>query len=174
MLNLRTAVPALALSILVLAGVVACATGTPEAAAPPPATSDREQGLKFAQCMRDHGVDMPDPGTEGVVTGPGSGALPSPGASAPTLTTGDDSAFEACRKFLPNGGEVRKPTAAEREQMVRYAACMREQGIDYPDPGPDGAAPVAGVPVGDTAAMQRMEAAARACEAQAGSTAPAK
>ncbi|WP_460493385.1 hypothetical protein [Dactylosporangium cerinum] len=67
--------------------------------------------------------------------------------------------------------EARKPTAAELEQQVRYAQCMRAHGIDYPDPSADGMQQLPGIPMDDTAAMQRFEEAARACDA-ASSPAP--
>ena len=35
------------------------------ATTPPPSLSPQEKALKFAQCMREHGVDMPDPDPAG-------------------------------------------------------------------------------------------------------------
>src|SRR5919109_1855174 len=44
-------------------GVLSLATAAPSDAAATPAASidPRDAALAFAQCMRDHGVDMPDP-----------------------------------------------------------------------------------------------------------------
>jgi hypothetical protein len=166
MSKFRTFALLLAVSTLLLAGVSACGRSDGGSST---TGSDREQELKFAQCMREHGVDMPDPGVGGLVTGDGPTADESGAATA--IDTGDGSAFEACRKFLPNGGEPSKPTAAELEQMIRYAQCMREHGIDMPDPGADGVLPALEIQADDDA--QRYEAAARACDA-ATSPAPTK
>jgi hypothetical protein len=92
----------------------------------------REAALKFAKCMREHGVDMPDPkpGEGGRITlgGPGMGPEDQPKMEA---------AQKACQKFLES---VRPPEmSAEQEQefkerSLKYARCMREHGIDMPDP----------------------------------------
>ncbi|MEV4517488.1 hypothetical protein AB0K00_52095 [Dactylosporangium sp. NPDC049525] len=175
MMKLKILVPALALAAVLLTGAgVWLVVGGPGGGKADPGASagtDQEQALKFAQCMRDNGVDMPDPGDGNIVTGAGGdGSGPIGGADAVDLDA-DGAAFEACRKFLPNGGEMRKPTAAELEQQVRYAQCMRAHGIDYPDPTADGIQQLPGIPVDDPGAMQRFDDAARACDA-ANSPAP--
>ena len=92
----------------------------------------REAALKFAKCMREHGVDMPDPkpGEGGRITlgGPGMGPEDQPKMEA---------AQKACQKILES---VRPPEmSAEKEQefkeqALKFARCMREHGIDMPDP----------------------------------------
>ncbi|MFC5008184.1 hypothetical protein ACFPIJ_61520 [Dactylosporangium cerinum] len=172
MTKLKVLVPVLALAAVLLTGAGVWFVAARPGGAPASAGSDQEQALKFAQCMRDNGVDMPDPGAGGIVTGGGGGDSQGPAGAAEVLDLGaDGAAFEACRRFLPNGGEARKPTAAELEQQVRYAQCMRAHGIDYPDPSADGMQQLPGIPMDDTAAMQRFEEAARACDA-ASSPAP--
>jgi hypothetical protein len=64
-------------TVLALVGAAACARssaspgvatagGKGSASAHPTASVDpQEQAREFAQCMRDHGVDMPDPDTDG-------------------------------------------------------------------------------------------------------------
>jgi len=167
MTKFKLSASVLAVSVLLLSGAVACSADKPTASATASSGSDHDQALKFAKCMREHGVDMPDPGSDGSVTGVGTGtdAPGSLGGSAPAvdLTAGNNGAWDACRKFLPNGGEVRKLTAAEREEAVRYAQCMRAHGVDYPDPSADGVDQGAPVEIGDEAATQRFEAAGRAC-----------
>jgi hypothetical protein len=39
---------------------------------------------------------------------------------------------------MPNGGEVRQPSAEDLALLRAFAKCMREQGLDYPDPVVDG------------------------------------
>jgi hypothetical protein len=45
-----------------------------------------------------------------------------------------DAASEACRKLLPNGGEMKPIDPAQMDKMRKDAKCMREHGIDMPDP----------------------------------------
>jgi hypothetical protein len=105
----------------------------PAASATPTAPAgDREEQLRqFAGCMREHGVDVPDPepGLGGVGGMAGGGALNDPDFQA---------AFAACRTKLPNGGEPPKLNADQLERYREFAGCMREQGVDMPDPDPDG------------------------------------
>ncbi len=96
--------------------------------------ADREEQLRdFAQCMRDHGVDLPDPQ-------PGTGV--SGLAPWAEVLSGDDptvqAAFEACQSRLPNGGEPPQLNPEQLEVYRNFAGCMRENGIDLPDPAADG------------------------------------
>ena len=91
----------------------------------------QEQGHQFAQCMRDHGVQLEDPA-------PGNGISLDQltGASSDATTR---AALDACRQYLPNGGEPPKISAEDLAQGRKYAKCMRENGMpDFPDPDPDG------------------------------------
>ena len=57
----------------------------------------QEQALKYAQCMRAHGLpDFPDPDAQGRLRGTGHEQQGDPRYRA---------AFEACRSKLPGGGE---------------------------------------------------------------------
>jgi hypothetical protein len=86
----------------------------------------REAAVEFAECMRRNGVDMPDP-QGGRLTLRGQ-----PGDEA-TLQR----AQEACRKHMEG---VQPPEMSEeqqrefRERALAHAECMREHGIDMPDP----------------------------------------
>jgi hypothetical protein len=90
----------------------------------------REAALEFAECMREQGVDMPDPSRDGGIilrAGPESGNDPA------TV----ERAQKACRKHLE---DVRPPELSDedqrelRERALDFARCMREHGIDVPDP----------------------------------------
>jgi hypothetical protein len=91
----------------------------------------REAALDYAECMRRNGVDMPDPspGQGGRITFRG----PGPGGDTPAFERAD----EKCRKHLE---DARPPELSEeeqrefRERALRHAQCMREHGIDMPDP----------------------------------------
>jgi hypothetical protein len=95
------------------------------------ASADPDQGRKFAQCMRDNGVpDFPDPGPDGQMLGEDFDRKKL--ASEAGLK-----AYQACRDLSPNGGERTELDPAQQEQLREWAACMRENGIDMPDPNPN-------------------------------------
>jgi len=133
MANYRFALLTLPLAAASIA-VGACG-GDPDATA---GTGDeraeaREAMLDFAKCMREHGVDMPDPqpGERGGIRIGG----PDVDTAAEKATM--NKAEEACRKILER---VRPPELSPeqeqkfKERALRFARCMREQGIDMPDP----------------------------------------
>jgi hypothetical protein len=89
-------------------------------------------GRKFSSCMRSHGIpSFPDPNGQGEIAvsgGPGSDLDP----SSPKF----QSAQQACRKLLPNGGRASPAqVAAAQKKALEFSACMRKHGLpDYPDP----------------------------------------
>jgi hypothetical protein len=106
-----------------------------EASAEPSASLDPEAArLAFAECMRDQGVDMPDPET---ASGPGGGAF--------AFGTRDgnpeefEEALDACDHFLEQAAGERTEIDPEmQDRMLEFASCMREHGINMPDPNTDG------------------------------------
>jgi hypothetical protein len=90
----------------------------------------REAALKFAKCMRAHGVDMPDPT-------PGGGIRIGGPDMSPQDQQKMEDAQKACQKILE---KVRPPEMSEedqqkfKDQALKFARCMREHGIDMPDP----------------------------------------
>jgi hypothetical protein len=98
-----------------------------------------EKMRRFASCMREHGIDMPDPevDSEGRVRMQIGGG-PNEGGTPP-----DREKFEAarkeCQQYLPNGGEPPKMDPEQVEQARQFARCMRENGVpNFPDPQADG------------------------------------
>ncbi|MEV6410542.1 hypothetical protein [Kribbella sp. NPDC051718] len=86
-----------------------------------------EKGVKFAQCMREHGINVPDPE-------PGKGPMikldPSDGTREDM-----DKAMEACKEFSPQRETGPDPQLEENGR--KFAACMRENGVEkFPDPKP--------------------------------------
>lgn len=111
-------------------GVASANGGTSSATPTPSASGDRQEQLRqFAQCMRDHGVDLPDPDPNG-----GPGMLQNLRTNDPAF----QSAFTACQSTLPNGGQPPKLNPEQVEQYRVFAQCMRDHGVDVPDPEPDG------------------------------------
>jgi hypothetical protein len=92
------------------------------------------QAIKFAACMRKHGVpDFPDPRTS--ATGNVTLVVPdSPKAKA---------AQQTCRRLLPGEGAAPASEQAQRlASLLKYAQCMRKHGVtDYPDPDNQGEFP---------------------------------
>jgi hypothetical protein len=98
--------------------------------------ADREQALlDYAECMRDHGVDMPDPETSsdgggGIAIDQGSGVDP----ESDEFQEADD----ACQPILEDAmGDIEldpEQQAEMQEQLLEYAQCMRDHGIDMQDP----------------------------------------
>ncbi|GAA0560469.1 hypothetical protein [Actinomadura livida] len=158
----RQTLAALGLVPVLALGLPACGDGRGSAAAAG-AAGDQEKMREFAQCMRDNGVDMPDPSDDGRVTirksgGPGRGGGPG----------GDDeiaAAQEKCRHLMPNGGKPPKMKPEDVAKLRAYAKCMREHGIaDFPDPNPDGGMLTRAEPGGGTEPGSReFEAAHKAC-----------
>ncbi|MEU0566639.1 hypothetical protein ABZ297_14770 [Nonomuraea sp. NPDC005983] len=112
-------------------GIASAGGGTAKpTASASPSLDPQEARLKFAQCMREHGVDMPDPDSSGRVTIKGKKGDPDP-----------SKAMQACQHFMKDavGNKMGGPMdPAQRDRMVKFAACMREHGVDMPDPGPNG------------------------------------
>ena len=107
-------------------------------------------GLKFAACMRSHGVqNFPDP-----PTGSGGGlqiAQSQSNNSGPVTKVNGvavsspafQSAMEICNKDLPHGHPSAAQTEQAKQQALAFSRCMRAHGVtDFPDPqfvgGPDG------------------------------------
>jgi hypothetical protein len=106
--------------------------GVPASAGPSaPATDPDERALQFARCLRDHGLDAPDPGEGGPVK-----IRPGTTVDKKRLSA----AYEACRPFAPpDSPKARGLTPAEVDQVRQFAVCLRDNGVpDWPDPEPDG------------------------------------
>jgi hypothetical protein len=95
------------------------------------ATDRREAALEYAQCMRERGIDHPDPDANGLFR-----IEPEQGFDPQSATFRE--AQEACQKYLAEMGPPPKLSEEDRkkleEQTLAFARCMREQGIDMPDP----------------------------------------
>lgn len=113
--------------------------GEPTTGAEQPAADDRsdeDRMREFADCMRDHGVTVSQPEPK-VSPGGGSGG----GGIAIDAAPGEEEtikkAQEECRHLLPNGGQPPKLDAAQLDKLREQAKCLRENGLDVPDPDPN-------------------------------------
>jgi hypothetical protein len=99
-------------------------------------STNHEKAVKFAECMRNTGVSgFPDPNASGELTidavANGSGVNP----SSPAFKT----ALAVCKHLEPSGFLGSKRTPAQQSAGLRFAQCIRENGVsDFPDPLPNG------------------------------------
>lgn len=121
-----------------------------------------DQQLKFAKCMRENGVDVPDP-----KPGEDSRAVTIGGSGASQEKV--EKAMKTCQKSA--GIPAPKPISqAEKDKMIKLARCMRGHGVDMPDPKFDdrGAAGAAIQLPSSGAEKDKFEKANKACGAQFG------
>jgi hypothetical protein len=138
------------------------ADAEPDAATTTTEAVDPEEAmLEYAVCMREHGVDMPDPGS----SGDGSFVIGGSGGE------GDFEAFEEaaaeCDPILESAfGDFELTPEQETEfmdQQLAFAQCMRDQGVDWPDPDPSGEDAVISIELGDNGDPEAMNAAMEKC-----------
>jgi hypothetical protein len=90
----------------------------------------RDAALKFARCMRAHGVKVADPKIDR--GGAGNFRVGGPGISPQVMKRAD----AACRTYMEAAAP--KLSAAQRAEMrdqaVKFARCMRQHGVNLPDP----------------------------------------
>jgi hypothetical protein len=102
-----------------------------------------EGAVRYAQCMRQHGIQMSDPerGTNGGILmrsggpGQGGGKTNSLDPESPVFKNAD----RACGKYRvepDDGGHQPSPQeqAERNDALIGYARCMRGKGINFPDP----------------------------------------
>jgi hypothetical protein len=149
---------------LLLLGLAACGGGSGGSSGGASDTSSSEdpqdRAVKFAQCMRDHGVDMPDPETD------------DKGRVRLRVGVGEkvdkdklDAAMKACKKYNPigDGGRLNdlENDPEFQEAQLRWAQCMRDHGVDVPDPG---SGERRGLLVGKDQNSDKLQAAMDACD----------
>jgi hypothetical protein len=94
---------------------------------PATAANGHALGIRFAICMRHHGVpSFPDPEDPADVQ--------IPVRLAASASPAFKSAQQACQYLVPRGSSPRA-TARQKAVALRLAQCMREHGVpNYPDP----------------------------------------
>lgn len=136
----------IALAVVLLAAMGACTkpdgegvasaggqTGQNQADPSAPSDNPDERGRQFVQCMRDQGIDVPDP-EPGDRTG--KTALRFESGNVDKAKLGP--AMEVCGNYMPGGGEPVKFTPEQIEEQRQFAQCMRDNGVpQWPDPDPE-------------------------------------
>jgi hypothetical protein len=103
-------------------GGAAAATGASAAAS----LSPQDKALKFAQCMREHGIPMDDPDPNG-----GDVSIGGEGIDMAKM----QAAQQACKEYSPFGVGGPTPDPKMAENMRNFAQCMRDNGVpNFPDP----------------------------------------
>jgi hypothetical protein len=138
-MRIRVCAVFLALTPLFLAGACSSGSGDPDIASlggtatPQPTSSLNrfDQMVRYAQCLREQGLQVQDP--------TGSGDDANYPRFAPNQDKGkEDAAAETCKALRPPQA-TGSGTDAKNDLVRRLATCMRDHGVEnYPDPGPDG------------------------------------
>ncbi|MFI6287069.1 hypothetical protein ACIBCM_20355 [Streptomyces sp. NPDC051018] len=150
------ALPALALPALLFVALTGCGAsgGTDETAdAKSPSPKAAADGVAYAKCLREHGIDAADPGPDG-----GSNIKVPDGGEAKLKA-----AEAACKKYAPEDRDAPlDPNAHDKD--LKLARCLRANGLDVKDPQP-GKPLELGSKAGEEA---KVEKAQRACQKEAG------
>lgn len=99
-----------------------------------PDASEEELAFEFADCMRDEGVDWPDPvvaadGSIDLLGGTPLIDLPVEDAQAAAEVCGS---IIAGASFLPNGGQGLDTET--RDDLLEFTQCLRDNGVAVDDP----------------------------------------
>ncbi len=127
----RSPWPLVALATIALVGAGCGSSASPSSgtagssAAASSTLTAQEQGVKFAECIRAHGVgDFPDPDPKGDYD---YGVSVSPQVWKRATT--------ACKALQPPGTLSSKRTPKQQSASLRFAQCIRDNGVtDFPDP----------------------------------------
>ncbi|MGW6281079.1 hypothetical protein [Kribbella sp. NPDC055071] len=118
-----------------------------------PSLSQDEKAVKFTQCLRENGLNVPDPE-------PGKGPMLKFDKSSGVTQEQVQKAMEACQEYNPQGQG--QPNPQQEENGRKYAECMRKNGVEqFPDPKPDQQGIMIGPGVADDPDFQKAQG---ACE----------
>lgn len=119
--------------------------------------TEEERLLEFAQCMRDNGVDFPDPvveadGTIAFGLRPGRGAGPQDGEGLQDIGRDPNlpAARAACNEIIeglalgPGAQNFDELRIELMDRLLEFAQCMRDHGVDVADPDPSAFSPGGG------------------------------
>lgn len=140
-----------------------------------PDSSAADAAVAHSQCMRDHGVDWPDPE---YVDGewrvdPGDDI----DLESPAYKQAEAECAQVLDRAGPDDDAVDDPAdraqiEKDMERMLEFAECMRGEGIDFPDPQIDESGNIAG-PAGPLDGdWEAFDAAREICEDETGQSMP--
>jgi hypothetical protein len=114
------------------ASLAACGAGDPAGKPTSEATRQaeaRKAMLDYAKCMRANGIDMPDPQFDG-----GHVTQKGPRKVNEAAMRKADEACESIRDRVKPPELSDEEKAEFKQQALAHSRCMREHGVDLPDP----------------------------------------
>jgi hypothetical protein len=126
--------------------------GQPEATASsaPPSLSRDEMAIKFTQCLREQGLNVPDPE-------PGKGPMLRFDKNSGVTQEQVQKAMDACKQYNPQAEGSANPQ--QEENGRKFAKCMRDNGVEkFPDPKPGQRGIMIGPGVADDPDFQKAQA----------------
>jgi hypothetical protein len=149
----RAAAPALILVALVAAG---CGGSSSASSGSATTTSQDAARIKYTQCLRDNGVNVPD--------NPGQGG---PGGRFGNVDQATlQKAQAACRKYQQ--AVVANITPAQRQAFqdafAKFSSCMRQHGVNLPARTPGQGPPAGGAQINRN--DPKVQAAQKACQSK--------
>ncbi|MGC5566896.1 hypothetical protein ACPYPG_29100 [Streptomyces sp. FR-108] len=120
--------------------------------------TDEDKAVEYRKCLRDNGLKVPEPD-------PKKGGM----QKGLTITESEkgkaEKAFKACKDKAPNGGRPQEVSQADKDNALKFAKCMRDNGVNMPDPqfNKGGASRAMPMPKTD-ADKKKFEKALKACE----------
>ncbi len=130
------AIAAVCIAAAVLVSACGEASGQNGSAGASSHTSNQENSrLKFTQCMREHGVKIPEGAAGGAPGGATGGGPPSGLANTPRSTI--QAAISACKQYS-TGSFAKGPSIGNQaqvsESLLKFARCLRENGVSVSEP----------------------------------------
>lgn len=131
-------VACLAVVAALAVGLSACGSSSSSSSSTSAASANsataQQARLNLAKCFRAHGINVPDPSSNG---GPAGG-----GDLFRTLRNYSqaqvNAARQACQKYFaqafPRANLSPQQRAQLQQQLVKFAQCMRSHGVNVPDP----------------------------------------
>ena len=112
-------------------------TAAPETTVPQTEFSE-DQALEFSQCMRDQGLDFPDPTVDADGNLElGDMDMSAFGSNPDEIQAVIEGAMEACGEYLEGvsfGGAGMPDLVELQDTFLEFSTCMRDNGYDMPDP----------------------------------------
>ena len=133
----RTAAAALS-ALAVAGGLTACGGSSSTSTSGASQATGQQRAVaaltQFAACARAHGIPVPDPNSQGQISG--SQQLQAQYQNTPQ----GQATLKACGSYLQKAATQLTPANTQqfRHAALLSARCMRAHGIPVPDPGPNG------------------------------------
>jgi hypothetical protein len=135
-LTLRRALALCSTGLILAVGLAACgSSGSSTGTSTDGTTGAQFQArLNLAKCFRAHGLNVPDPSPGGGAAG-GGGVFRELRQYSQAQVT---SARQACQQYFAQAFPRLNLSPAQqaqfRQQLVKFAECMRSHGVNVPDP----------------------------------------